>query len=294
MRLTEAVVAFAVHLQANGKSPRTIDGYRRDLALLVSFAGDAEVETLTPDLLARFVVSDPVCLGRDGRSKATVTVNQVKAALKSFGGFLVGTGLLPTDPARAIEIRRADRHSPNSFTEAERKRLLKEVAARKGSAATRDLVILKLFLGTGLRLAELVGLDIADVDLDGKRITIRAKGGRVETRFLNSALRVALRKHLRTRREADAQTPALFLSRRDERLSARQVQARFVQWLAWAGIDREGLTVHSLRHTFGTRLYRKTRDLVLVGKAMGHRTVEATRIYVHEDSEALEEALESL
>jgi len=138
------------------------------------------------------------------------------------------------------------------------------------------------------------GLDIADVDLDGKRITIRAKGGRVETRFLNSDLRVALRKHLRTRREADAQTPALFLSRRDERLSARQLQDRFGQWLGWAGIDRPGLSIHSLRHTFGTRLYRKTHDLVLVGKAMGHKTVEATRIYVHEDSEALEEALESL
>ena len=294
MRLTEAVAAFAVHLQANGKSPRTIDGYYRDLALLVTFAGDVEIETLTPDLLARFVVSDPVRLGRDGRPKATVTVNRVKAALKSFGGFLVGTGLLPADPARAIEIRRAERHSPNSLTEAERKRLLREVAARKGKAAARDLVSLKLFLGTGVRLSELVGLDIGDVDLDGKRITIRAKGGRTETRFLNSDLRTTLRKYLRRRDDMPSHAPALFLSNRDERLSARQLQARFAQWLAWAGIDRDGLSIHSLRHTFGTRLYRKTRDLVLVGKAMGHRTVEATRIYVHEASEALEEALESL
>jgi integrase/recombinase XerC len=294
MRLTEAVAAFAVHLQANSKSPRTIDGYCRDLALLVAFAGEVDVETLTPDLLARFVVSDPVCLGRDGRPKATVTVNRVKAALKSFGGFLVGTGLLTADPARAIEIRRAERHSPNSLTEAERKKLLREVTSRKGKAAARDLVILKLFLGTGVRLSELVGLDIADVDLDGKRITIRAKGGRTETRFLNSDLRTTLRKYLRRRADMPSHAPSLFLSNRDERLSARQLQARFTQWLAWAGIAREGLSIHSLRHTFGTRLYRKTRDLVLVGKAMGHRTVEATRIYVHEDSEALEEALESL
>jgi len=294
MRLSEAVAAFAVHLQANGKSPRTIDGYRRDLAMLVSFAGDAEVESLTPDLLARFVVSAPVSLSRDGRPKATVTVNRLKAALKSFSGFLVGTGLLDADPARAIEIRRADRKSPNSLTDAERKKLLREVAARKGPAAARDLVILELFLGTGIRLSELIGLDIADVDLDGKRITIRAKGGHVETRFLNSDLRTTLRKYLRRRNEADAQTPALFLSRRAERLSARQLQDRFGQWLGWAGIDRPGLSLHSLRHTFGTRLYRKTRDLILVGKAMGHKTVEATRIYVHEDSEALEEALESL
>jgi len=294
MRLSEAIAAFAVHLQANGKSPRTIDGYRRDLAMLVSFAGDAEVETLTPDLLARFVVSDPVRLGRDQKPKAVVTVNRVKAALKSFGGFLVGTGVTQADPARTIEIRRADRKSPSSLTEAERKKLLRELAARKEPAAERDLVILEVFLGTGVRLAELIGLDIADVDLDGKRITIQAKGGRSETRFLNSDLRRLLRRYLRRRGEADAQTPALFLSNRDERLSARQLQARFDQWLAWAGIDRPGLTLHSLRHTFGTRLYRKTHDLVLVGKAMGHRTTEATRVYVHEDAAALEEALESL
>jgi integrase/recombinase XerC len=294
MRVSQAVAAFAVHLQANGKSPRTIDGYRRDLALLISFTDDAGVESLTPDLLARFVVSDPVRLSRDGRLKAVLTVNHLKAALKSFGRWLAATSVLPNDPARTIEIRRAERRSPNSLTEAERKKLLREVAARKGSAAARDRVMLDLFLGTGVRLAELVNLDIGDVDLDGKRITIRAKGGRSETRFLNSKLRVTLRKYLRRRADMPSHSAALFLSNRNRRISTRQVQTRFNQWLAWAGIEREGLTVHSLRHTFGTRLYRKTHDLVLVGKAMGHRSVEATRVYVHEDVEALEEALETL
>jgi len=294
MRLSEAVAAFAVHLQANGKSPRTIDGYRRDLVMLVSFAGDDQIESLTPDLLARFVISDPVRLSREGQPKAALTVNHLKAALKSFGRWLAATAVLPTDPARAIEIRRADRQSPSSFTEAERKRMLKEVAARKGPAAARDLVMLEVFLNTGVRLAELVNLDIADVDLDGKHLTIHAKGGHVETRFLNSDLRTTLRKYLRRRADMPSHATALFLSNRHERISTRQVQTRFEQWLAWAGINRLGLTVHSLRHTFGTRLYRKTHDLVLVGKAMGHRTVEATRVYVHEDSEALEEALEAL
>jgi integrase/recombinase XerC len=172
--------------------------------------------------------------------------------------------------------------------------MLRELAARKGMAASRDLVILELFLNTGVRLSELVGLDIRDVDLDAKRITIHAKGGHLETRFLNSDLRTTLRKYLRHRADMLSHSTALFLSNRNDRISTRQVQMRFEQWLAWAGIDRPGLTVHSLRHTFGTRLYRKTHDLVLVGKAMGHRTSEATRVYVHEDVAALEEALESL
>ncbi len=140
----------------------------------------------------------------------------------------------------------------------------------------------------------MAGLDVTDVDIDGKRITIHAKGGNTETRFINANLRRRLRRYLRERNQVLADTPALFLSNRETRISRRQVQARFQLWLQWAGIKREGLSVHSLRHTFGSRLYRKTRDLVLVGRAMGHKTVEATIIYVHQDDEDLEDALESL
>jgi integrase/recombinase XerC len=132
------------------------------------------------------------------------------------------------------------------------------------------------------------------MDLEGKRLTIRAKGGNTETRFLNTDLRAVLRKYLRRRAGSPADTSALFLSNRDTRLSARQVQARFVLWLRWAGIDRPGLSVHSLRHTFASRLYLRTRDLILVGRAMGHKTTEATRVYVHQNDEALEDALEAL
>jgi len=172
--------------------------------------------------------------------------------------------------------------------------MLREVGARKGEAAARDRVMLELLLSTGIRLSELVGLDIADVDLDGKRITIRAKGGDTETRFLNADLRRRLRRYVRQCNQVLTESPALFLSNRGTRISTRQVQARFRLWLQWACIDRNGLTLHSTRHTFGTRLYRKTRDLVLVGKAMGHKTAEATAIYVHTDDAELEEALEAL
>jgi len=294
MRISEALDAFAVHQRANGKSPLTISGYGSDLKPLTAFTNDADVETLTPDLLARFIASDQARLGKDGVPKAMITLNHVKGAIRAFGRWLALTGLLPSDPARAVEVRRVDRKSPSSLTDAERKRMLKEVAARKGCAAARDLVMLELFLGTGIRLAELVGLNIHDVDLDAKRLTIHAKGGRTETRFLNARLRTILRKYLRRRADMASYSAALFLSNRDERITNRQVQMRFARWLAWAEITRPGLTVHSLRHTFGTRLYRKTHDLILVGKAMGHRSAEATRVYVHEDAEALEEALEDI
>ena len=294
MRLSHAIDKFTTYLQANRRSPHTISCYRRDLAGLERFAGDVSIDTLTPDLLHAFVVSDVVQLKPDGLPRSEVTINRCKAALRSFGDWLLQTSAADRNPARGLDIRRTARQSPSTLSDPERKRMLREVGARKGEAAARDRVMLELLLSTGIRLSEMVGLDIADVDLDGKRITIHAKGGDTETRFLNTDLRRRLRRYERQRKQMGTESPAVFLSNRGTRISMRQVQARFSLWLQWAGIDRGGLTVHSTRHTFGTRLYRKTRDLVLVGKAMGHRTVEATAIYVHQDDEALEEALETL
>ena len=293
MHLSEAIEGFALYLRSNRRSPATIAAYRRDLAGLVAFAGDVDAKELTRELVHRFVASDTVQLKADGTPRAPVTINRLKAALRSFGSWLVDMEHLPSNPAARLDIRRCERRSPSTLTDAERKRMSREVASRKGAAAERDRVMLAILLGTGIRLSELVGLDVGDVDLDGKRITIHAKGGNTETRFLNSGLRRVLRKYLRRRAESPVDTSALFLSSRERRISTRQVQARFKLWLQWAGIERPGLTVHSTRHTFGTRLYQKTHDLVLVGKAMGHRTMEATRIYVHQDEEALEEALEA-
>ena len=294
MQLSHAIENCTTYLQANRRSPHTVSCYRRGLAGLERFAGDVDISALTPDLLHEFVVSDTVQLKPDGAARSEVTINRAKAALRSFGGWLVDVDLASRNPAGSLSIRRTARKPPAVLFDLERKRLTRAVAARKGDAGVRDRVMLEVLLGTGIRLSELVGLDVSDVDLDGKRIAICAKGNRQESRFINADLRRLLRRYVRQRNQDASESPALFLSNRGTRISKRQVQVRFRLWLQWAGIDRLGLTVHTTRHTFGTRLYRKTRDLVLVGKALGHLTVEATLIYVHQDDEALEDALESL
>lgn len=294
MILTQAIEAFTVYLKANRRSPLTIDVYRRDLFGLARFTCDMEAESITAGVLHEWLASASVQLQASGAQRSDATIGRCKAATRSFAAWLTSTDVVTRNPALGIEIRRTDRHWPSFFTDIERKRMVREVAAHKGAAAARDHVMLEVLLGTGIRLAELVGLDVGDVDLDGKHITILAKGGRTETRFVTTDLRRLLRHYLRRRATADTDSTALFLSNRSTRISARQVQARFEQWLAWAGIERPGLTVHSTRHTFGTRLYNRTHDLILVGRALGHRTTEATRIYVHTTDEALEEALETL
>jgi len=203
-------------------------------------------------------------------------------------------GATGRDPAAWIKIKRHDREAPSFLTPQEVKALVKAVAARKGETAERDLIMLRVLLGTGIRLAELVGLDIGDVRLDEKLLRIkRAKGGKLQVRFLNTELRAILRKYVQRRRKAMTETDALFLSNRDRRISTRQVQERMSLWLQWAGLEGK-ITVHGLRHTFATLLYGRTHNLLLGAKALGHARVTTTQVYAHITDDDLEDALEML
>lgn len=295
MNITQAIEAFGTYQKAMSRSPLTIEAYRNDIRKLAAHCGPIEVETLTAGMVHEWLASAGVQNHASGVKHCDATVNRAKAAVRAFGSWAADTGLIERNPAARVEAKRSVRKSPSALTDEERKRLVRAVGNQKGWVAERDAVILDLFLGTGIRLAELVGLDVKDVDLDGKRILVHAKGGHDEERFIATDLRTTLRKWMRVRaRMVEQDCHALFPNSKGKRLGARGLEDRFDLWLRWAGLERADLTVHSLRHTFGTRLYEKTHDLLLVGKAMGHRTLEATKVYVHQDEAAMEDALESL
>ena len=302
MNLTTAISQFLTRLEAEGKSPNTISCYRRDLRSLTTFAGDIPSADITEDLLARYLLSDAVTKTHTGAPRGHASIGRIKACLKSFGRFTASVGATERDPAAWIKVKRHQREAPSYLTPQEVKVLLKAVASRKGATAQRDLIMLKLFLGTGIRLAELVGLDIADVRLDDKKLKLRhTKGGHSQERFLNTDLRRTLRKYIRERKKVVTDSNALFLSNRNTRISTRQVQERMKLWLRWAGLDGSTslttggkITVHSLRHTHATLLYARTRNLLLVSKALGHAQVATTQIYAHIADDELEDALEAL
>ncbi|MBZ0271382.1 tyrosine-type recombinase/integrase [bacterium] len=288
------IESYLTRLEADGKSPHTLSCYRRDLRLLLAFAGDVEAAALTADLLARFLLSAPVTTTHTGAPRGDASLGRIRACLRSFGRYVANVGATGRDPADWIKIKRYEREAPSFLSPAEVKALLKAVAAHKGEAAERDLVMLRVLLGTGIRLAELVGLDIGDVRLDEKQLRIkRAKGGKAQVRFLNTELRSILRKYVQRRRKEMAETDALFLSNRNRRISTRQVQERMGLWLAWAGLDGK-ISVHGLRHTFATLLYGRTKNLLLVSKALGHARVTTTQVYAHITDDDFEDALESL
>ena len=112
-------------------------------------------------------------------------------------------------------------------------------------------------------------------------------------KFLNTALRQTMKRYLAERKKASADSSALFLSNRMERISPRQIAFRLEYWLKEAGIDKK-LSPHGLRHTFATSLFTKCNDLLVVQKALDHRNLETTQIYTHINDERFQKALECL
>ena len=294
MTLPQSIRQFLDHQLANGRSPHTIGAQQRDLNLLLDrFGIEHDIRTIDPTDIDSFLLSDPVQKQTDGKQKMTSSINRTRASIKGFFRWLTDTGQIDHNPAIGIQIKHKDRKPPIFLTEDEKRILLKTIRSQKGWQANRDLVIVDLFLHTGIRLSELVGLDINDVNLLEKRITIQAKGGQTVTRFLNTKLRTILHRYLKERKKIFTGSQALFLSQLLKRIATRQIQRRLDQWIVKAGIDKR-ITPHSLRHSFATGLYARTSNILVVQQALGHRSVNTTEVYAHLFDEALEEALETL
>jgi len=296
--IQQAIDGFAIRLRAQGRSEQTVCAYLRDLALFESaldrlYPG-SNLSGLTPTMMDAVLADSAIAFSPEGLPKADATMHRMKSALRSFFSWAHETGLTLENPAKSVVTKRLSRRPPEYLTEAEKRRFLKELHDRTSPLARRDRVIFELFLGTGIRLSELVSIDIDDVDLDGKHIRIIGKGGVPQVKFLKTSLRALLREYLKERkRNTSGDCRALFASSRGTRLCARQVAQRLNAWLDKAGIEKH-ISPHGLRHTFATHLYASTSDLLVVQRALGHRNISTTEIYTHLVDEALEDALERM
>ena len=292
--LSQAIDDFAVRLRAQGRSELTVSAYLRDLRCFARALPSVDLTDITPAMIDAALTDPSAAFSQDGSPKSAATMHRLKAVVRSFFTWTTESGLTDTNPAKSVAMKRLARTPPEFLTEAEKRRLLKELHDRASPLARRDRVIFELFLGTGIRIAELVSLDVDDVDLDGKHIRIMGKGGIPQVKFIKSSLRTLLRGYLKERRNlANPGVTALFVSSRGTRICCRQVAQRLAYWLSRAGIAK-GITPHGLRHTFATHLYASTSDLLLVKRALGHRDISTTEIYTHLADERLEEALERL
>jgi len=277
---TDALEAFGRRLAAEGRSENTISAYLRDLsylseALLRRHPGIVPDE-VTNAMVDEALTSPEVTTSAGGGVRSPASMHRFKAAVRSFFTWAERNEIVRENPAGSLTLRRLPRTPPKFLTEAEKRRLLKELRGRASSMAVRDRVI------------------IEDVDLDAKHLRVLAKGSVPQVKFLKSTLRSLLRSYLvERRRRGDGECRAMFLSNRGERLCERQVARRLEYWLKAAGIDKK-LSPHALRHTFATHLYSRTGDILVVQRALGHRDLSTTQVYTHLVDGALEDALERL
>jgi integrase/recombinase XerC len=232
-------------------------------------------------------------LTRSGKSRATIRCHF--AALRSFYGFLVLRDLVTVNVLKAVELPKLEKRLPKFLTVPQVETLLDKPRAverhKQAPAwmAARDEAIFELFYSTGLRLAELVALDVSSVDPISETVRVMGKGAKERICPVGGPALTALSRY---RSEAGVHAGPLFLNKSRRRLSARSVWLGMKKYLAAAGLPAD-LSPHKLRHTFATHLLDAGADLRSVQSLLGHANLSTTQIYTHVTAERLRRAYQS-
>ena len=220
------------------------------------------------------------------------------SAIKAFFKFLtVKRKLLEVNPAIDIESPKPKKTLPKVLTMEEAKMLLDAVKNDKESkSVSRDYAIITLFLNCGMRVSELVGIDLPDIDHELRSLRVVGKGNKERIVYLNDACRMALGDYITERAQSDNSkvvTKALFLSSRDQRISVKTVQWMVYKYLDLAGLGSKHYSVHKLRHTAATLMYQSGNvDVRVLKDILGHEQLNTTQIYTHVSNESMEKAME--
>jgi len=232
-------------------------------------------------------------LAETGYKKGNSAVSRGRklATLKSFFKYLLADGKIKSNPVSQILIPKAKQKEPSYLTEQEYKRLLRVV--KKNATKyfkTRDMAIINLLLGMGLRLSELVELKVGDVNFDDGTIKITRKGNKERILPANDGVMISVQRYLKTRKQANSQDP-LFLSKRNKRISGGSIWHLVKKYLKQAQIEKDKLSPHTLRHTFATTLLKQGENILTIKELMSHRNLRTTERYLHIDNEDLKTAV---
>ena len=269
-----------------GRGPLTVEAYARDLQLFGSFlvklpatespAGREypQLRKATTSDIRQFIIE---LTGR--RKYSSVSVRRKLASLKSFFRFLKTEGYRDDDPAVHIPGPKIQEKLPRFLDEKEVTKLLKvRVAGRSRELTLRDAAIMELLYASGVRRAEVAGIDMSDVNLERRTIRVMGKGKRERVVVINRATASAIDSYLRVRPRSDED--ALFLGRGHKRLSPQQVWKIFRLFYDISGLKKKAST-HTMRHSFATHLLENGVDLMTIKEFLGHKSLATTQIYTN-------------
>jgi integrase/recombinase XerC len=272
-------------------SVHTVAAYRRDLSELADFldtyfqSEDWPWSRVDRNALRRF-------LGKLAQQQlARRTIARRLSAVRSFFRFLHREDLVQANPARTVRSPKLEKSLPQWLSRGDAERVFavaENRAAEGGLRGPRDLAIIELFYSTGMRLSELYGLDMDDVDLVGEQVRVRGKGRKERIIPLGGAAITALRKYELRRGEVVGRGDrgAIFINQNGKRISRRSIQ-EIVRKAVESGAAEAGMSPHALRHSFATHLLDAGADLLAVKELLGHASLSTTSIYTHTSKERL-------
>jgi len=274
--------AYFLHLRTERQvSPHTLDGYRRDLSKVLAFCERQGIDSWESLRAAqvRQLVAEGHRLGQSSRSLA-----RLLSSLRGLFRYLNQQGRCAHDPAAGITAPKGEKRLPR-LLDTDRAMQLLDGGIEDDFLALRDQAMLELFYSSGLRLAELVGLDLDQLDLPAGLVQVLGKGNKQRVLPIGRKACEALAAWLPVRALSRPADGAVFVSQQGRRLSPRAVQLRVRQ----AGVRELGqhLHPHMLRHSFASHLLESSQDLRAVQELLGHADIGTTQIYTHLDFQHL-------
>ncbi len=299
------------------KSPNSVKEYNYDLTnflkfMVIHFKLTNETDLSKIDILGfnenylKKISLDDIHayishLAIDNRSKATTRARKVSTIRIFFKYLSQKANILEINPAQNLETPKLEKRMPKYLSLEDSKKLLNAADNEDNRNYKRDYAITTLFLNCGMRLSELVGININDIDFSECKMTVIGKGNKERTIYLNKSCMVALNDYLSSRpasnmvkHDSKNSEKALFLSEQKQRISNRTVQNIISKELKQAGLDTKNLSVHKLRHTAATLMYQYGKvDIRALQELLGHQSISTTEIYTHVNNEQVRNAIES-
>jgi len=260
-------------------SPHTILNYRLDLEGFRKFIGEVGLEKIDYLALRKYLAY------LKENNLGNRSIGRHLSTLRSFFRFLTREGYIKANPIIILSSPKLDKHLPQFMTEEETAKLIESAFPKddKDERGLRDRAILETFYSCGIRISELVGLSQQDVDFIGGIVKVFGKGKKERIVPIGETALGAIRKYLHRRKK---QNDAVFLNKNGSRITTRGVRDIVEKYIKVAGI-RQGISAHTLRHSFATHLLNRGADLRTVQELLGHANLSTTQIYTHLTTERL-------
>ncbi len=295
------------------KSENTIKEYNYDLAHFLKYMcyhfklsnkediKDIKINNMTVDDLRLIKLPDIHSflsyLKTTYRSKPATLARKVASIRVFFSYVTKKAKLIDVNPAQDLETPKLDKRLPKYLTLNESKKLLQTASDEDSRNSSRNFAMLTLFLNCGMRLSELVNINISDIDFSNNKLNVIGKGNKERTIYLNNACVKAIKDYLKDRPKDGVKftsKDALFLSEQKKRISNRTVQYIVYEELKKSDLDCHKYSTHKLRHTAATLMYKYGHvDIRALQELLGHESISTTEIYTHVDNEQIRSAVES-